>query len=60
MMQGRRHRRPLHDKARAMACNARALPDLRADAVWEGLGVEGLQPHERRVGVGWGGKWEGG
>ena len=35
MMQGRRHWRPLHGKARAMACggNPRALPDLRADAV---------------------------
>ena len=35
MMQGRRHGRPLHGKARAMACggNLRALPDLRADAV---------------------------
>ena len=34
-MQGRRHSRPLHGKARAMACggNPRALPDLRADAV---------------------------
>ena len=32
MMQGRRHWRPLHGKARAMACggNPRALPDLRA------------------------------
>ena len=31
MMQGRRHCRPLHDKARAMACggNPRALPDFR-------------------------------
>ena len=30
MMQGRRHYRPLHGKARAMACggNPRALPDL--------------------------------
>ena len=30
MMQGRRHGRPLHGKARAMACggNPRALPDL--------------------------------
>ena len=30
MMQGRRHRRPLHGKARARACggNPRALPDL--------------------------------
>ena len=35
MMQGRRHCRPHHGKARAMACggNPRALPDLRADAV---------------------------
>ena len=35
MMQGRRHGRPPHGKARAMACggNPRALPDLRADAV---------------------------
>ena len=35
MMQGRRHRRLPHGKARAMACgsNPRALPDLRADAV---------------------------
>ena len=35
MMQGRRHYRPLHGKARAMACggNPRALPDLRGDAV---------------------------
>ena len=34
MMQGRRHSRPLHGKARAMACggNPRALPDLRACA----------------------------
>ena len=32
MMQGRRHCRPLHGKARAMACggNPRALPDLWA------------------------------
>ena len=30
MMQGRRHCRPLHGKARAMACggNPRALPDF--------------------------------
>ena len=34
MMQGRRHCRPLHGKARAMACggNPRALPDLMAAA----------------------------
>ena len=34
MMQGRRHWRPPHGKARAMACggNPRALPDLRAAA----------------------------
>ena len=34
MMQGRRHGRPPHGKARAMACggNPRALPDLRAIA----------------------------
>ena len=34
MMQGRRHSRPLHGKARARACggNPRALPDLRACA----------------------------
>ena len=31
MMQGRPHSRPLHGKARAMACgNPRALPDLWA------------------------------
>ena len=34
MMQGRWHWRPLHGKARAMACggNPRALPDLMAAA----------------------------
>ena len=34
-MQGRRHWRPPHGKARAMACGGKlgALPDLRADAV---------------------------
>ena len=33
MMQGRRHCRPLHGKARTMACggNPRALPDLRGN-----------------------------
>ena len=35
MMQGRQHSRPLHGKARAMACGGKptTLPDLRADAV---------------------------
>ena len=38
MMQGRRHCRPLHGKARAMACggNPRVLPDLRAAAAAKG------------------------
>ena len=35
MMQGRRHWRPPHGKARAMACggNPRALPDFCVEAV---------------------------
>ena len=41
MMQGRRHGRPPHGKARAMACggNPRALPDLRAPPTYKKRGA---------------------
>ena len=44
MMQGRRHGRPPHGKARAMACgsNPRALPDLRVDAAAADSGSRGV------------------
>ena len=49
MMQGRRHWRPLHGKARAMACggNPRALPDLRAYAAAAESGQEAGLTRER-------------